>query len=273
MLPPEPERVGMQIFVRDDKGKVITLQVESNDTIDNVEVQLQAERGIAPELQTLILSGKKLETGRTLADYNIQAGAMINEFTYPHMGGFSSTSSGYTGGSDSGSGSGTGSGTTPAAACFLKGTLIGTPQGDQPIESLRAGDRVFFIPYARFQQGRAHAQLAEVKWVGRKRVPAGCRGEGNGLITNRPVRLSQGALDGTVPFQDLYVTGHHQVVANGALGPAGALVIGTSITWQEPADAVDLYHAEFETFGLVLANGVASESFLDVGNRKTFDDA
>jgi hypothetical protein len=36
---------------------------------------------------------------------------------------------------------------------------------------------------------------------------------------------------------------------------------------------MDLFHLEFEEFGLVFANGVASETFLDVGNRGGFDNA
>ncbi len=66
------------IFVRTLPGKVITLDVDFSDSVDQTKKQIQEKEGIRPEQQRLIFAGRQLEGERTLKYYNIKKDSTVH---------------------------------------------------------------------------------------------------------------------------------------------------------------------------------------------------
>jgi hypothetical protein len=164
-----------------------------------------------------------------------------------------------------GVGSTSGSGTTVTGAtdalnvtCFYAGTLVQTPKGEVPVETLKRDDLVLT------QDGHAKP----ISWLGRQTVST--------LFADKlrvlPIRIKAGALADNVPARDLLISPDHAVLVGDALIQASALVNGTSIVREtDVPDVFTYYHVEVDDHSLILAENTPVETFVDNVDRLNFD--
>jgi len=148
-------------------------------------------------------------------------------------------------------------------ACFTPGTLIDTPDGQTPVETLRPGDHVVT---------RRGPQM--LRWVGQRHVsPFELRRRPE----LRPVILRAGALGSGCPTLDTPVSPQHRIEVAGprlellfgharALAPAKGLMDGVLVVPTPLPDlsgtGVDYIHLLFDQHEVVRANGMWTESLL-----------
>lgn len=150
-------------------------------------------------------------------------------------------------------------GDTVSFACFLRGTLIATPDGQCRVELLQPGDQV----------RTASRGVATVKWIGHRTLYA-AHIPADRAIRAFPICFIAGAIAPNVPARDLYVSPGHHMWLDGKLIPALSLVNGKTIIQDFSQKVFEYFHVELEKFDLLLSEGAASESYVDTGNRSMF---
>lgn len=68
----------MQVFVKTLTGKIITVDVESSDTVENLKAQIEKKENVPVDQQRLVAGGKQLKDEQTLADANVEANSTVH---------------------------------------------------------------------------------------------------------------------------------------------------------------------------------------------------
>ena len=142
--------------------------------------------------------------------------------------------------------------TAQTSPCYRGGTRIRTDRGAVAVEHLRIGDKVLTL------DGTAKP----IKWIGRR--------DSSDLV---PIVIRQGALGGSIPERDLYVSPAQALFFDDVLVEAGHLVNGESVARCPGIEPTGYFHIEFDTHDIVFAEGAAAESFVDCDTREYFDNA
>ncbi|MGJ8518154.1 hypothetical protein LMG33810_002519 [Carnimonas sp. LMG 33810] len=144
------------------------------------------------------------------------------------------------------------------AVCFTKGTLISTPGGDVPVETLQQGDIV-----------DTRSGPKPIKWIGyrslRQLRSFSARGKRNTL----PVKICANAIADGVPNRAISVSAWHHIFIDKVLVRAMDLINGHTI-FQEEVNEVTYYHLELDSYDMLLAANLYSESFTDNGRSRGF---
>jgi hypothetical protein len=85
-----------------------------------------------------------------------------------------------------------------------------------------------------------------------------------------PVRIVRGAMAENVPHRDLLVSPDHALFIDGVLIVARQLINSRTIRRNSATGSVGYFHVELVAHGILLAEGLPAESYLDTGNRGFF---
>ncbi len=157
-------------------------------------------------------------------------------------------------------------GTIVTLNCFLAGTRIETPSGPVAVETLAEGDLVLTVEH---EPGGSRKLPGRVRWAGARSGERASLG-GDGSLDATPVRIRAHAFADNVPCRDLLITAEHCILAAGSLVPARMLVNGASIVHEAGLTRYSVHHIECDRHSILLAEGLAVESYLDTGDRDGF---
>jgi hypothetical protein len=122
-------------------------------------------------------------------------------------------------------------GTLVTLACFAADTRILPSAGEMPEEALRPGMRV-----------ATRRGMRAVRWLGRRRIELASHAC---PALAAPIRVAAHAMAPGVPQRDLWLSGDHAVLQDGALTPVRFLANGATIAREDRAE-ISYFHLELD---------------------------
>lgn len=147
--------------------------------------------------------------------------------------------------------------TTPGVVCFAAGTRLATPEGERPVEELKAGDLVTTLDAGPMPV--IWISCTEYRWPGSDEDA-------------RPVLVAAGALGAGRPARDLVISPLHKVLltrpdAGAEPGPSDVLVPAKGLTGlpgirrMNGKRQIRYFHVMTERHAILISDGLPSESF------------
>jgi len=236
----DPSETNKTLSIGDHAGFLATVAgFTSGDTIDLQDI------GYSSSDSATLLSGNILQISYSGGDYDLKLDPS-HDYTGDTFHLAADTSSG---GMD-----------VTEIACYCRGTLIATQNGEKPVETLAIGDQLM----------TARGTYRPIKWIGRRAY------SGRFIIGKTeilPVCFKAGSLEDNIPARDLWVSPHHAMYLDGVLIEAKDLVNGTSIVRATHVEKVEYFHIELDSHDVILAEGAYSETYFNDDNRGMFHNA
>jgi hypothetical protein len=109
-----------------------------------------------------------------------------------------------------------------------------------------------------------------VRWIGHRRLDLRRHPEPAAV---QPVRILAHAFAQGQPRRDVLLSPDHALLFDGMLIPARLLMNSMMIRQERNWRTISYFHVELDTHDVLLAEGLAVESYLDTGNRGMFENA
>lgn len=259
-----------QVDIEIPNGGTVTIEADPNDNVDKLTIDFHDDAHsdeVIIDLSTFSEDGLRIDIKKydpsdkisfiNAFDYYVDP-ADPSRFTFSYIGADGQIYTGYIQAMDGGERDFLDPTSPITIICFADGTLIDTPRGPVPVETLRPGDMVTTLD----------SGPLPLRWVGRREIDGAWLRRMPQLA---PVMVPAGAFGPGLPSADLVLSPNHRILLRHALSDmlfgetevlaaAKHLLDRHVIPAPDARNGVAYNHLLFDQHEIVFANGLPSES-------------